>query len=390
MGVINRAGVGEIIMTGSFAVNDVIGTLLTPYEGQVTHIYVEVDTGPSGGDAKINYRLNGGAGELGAGEEVTITDGQTQGSSNIGTVDGGLNVPSLALMELYYQSGPNAIIGARIRIQFREKRGHFRAIKQITQADSPYAINPTIDQTILADSTAGNITIVLPAIDELETDPAYDSGGPDSLVLIVQKTVAANTVTIDGFGTETIQGATTKALSAQWSAVALQAFSDGWHILAETQGSITEEVQDIVGAMVQDSNTIQATYDDGTGTETLDVHVGTFFDFDEQGSAPGTPTANDVRMYAKNGHVYIKDDAGVEIDLASSPLTVADSTGIPTVNQVDTITLEQAAEVTDEGSGNVRVRVGQYRDLVYTVSGGDFSFLTDSLGNPIYVLKDLE
>jgi hypothetical protein len=40
----------------------------------------------------------------------------------------------------------------------------------------------------------------------------------------------------------------------------------------------------------------------------------------------------------------------------------------------------------DGGSGTA----GQYRQFVYEVSGGTFTFLTDSDGNPIFVLEDLE
>jgi len=36
------------------------------------------------------------------------------------------------------------------------------------------------------------------------------------------------------------------------------------------------------------------------------------------------------------------------------------------------------------------VPTGQYRQFVYEVSGGDFSFVIDEEGNPIMALEDLE
>lgn len=77
------------------------------------------------------------------------------------------------------------------------------------------------DYTILADATGGNITVTLPAA-------ASHSGR----VYNVKKTDSnANTVTLDGNASETIDGATTYALSAQYEALTIQSDGSNWHIL---------------------------------------------------------------------------------------------------------------------------------------------------------------
>ena len=77
------------------------------------------------------------------------------------------------------------------------------------------------DYTILCDATSGAITVNLPA--------AASSSGR---VLNVKKIDAtANTVTIDGNASETIDGATTKAISTQWSSFTIKCYGSAWFIL---------------------------------------------------------------------------------------------------------------------------------------------------------------
>lgn len=74
---------------------------------------------------------------------------------------------------------------------------------------------------ILVDSTAGNTTVTLPAVADV----------PAGKLITVKKLVAANDVVVDGAGAETIDGAATKTLSAQYAT--LKVISDGteWHVL---------------------------------------------------------------------------------------------------------------------------------------------------------------
>jgi hypothetical protein len=77
------------------------------------------------------------------------------------------------------------------------------------------------DLILLVDSTAGAITITLPA--------ASTSTGH---MLTVKKTVAANTVVIDGNASETIDGATTVTLSSHWAARTLSCNGTSWFVIA--------------------------------------------------------------------------------------------------------------------------------------------------------------
>lgn len=83
----------------------------------------------------------------------------------------------------------------------------------------------TADHTILVDASAGNRTVNLPAL-----AAAYSS--PNGLILYVKKIDSSgNTVTLDGSGGETIDGAATFDLLAEDESVTVQAYSDGWYIL---------------------------------------------------------------------------------------------------------------------------------------------------------------
>jgi len=67
---------------------------------------------------------------------------------------------------------------------------------------------------ILADTSTASINISIPT--------AFDNSGK---VFTVKKTAAANTVTLDPFSAQTIDGAATKVLSTQWESVTI--ISDG-------------------------------------------------------------------------------------------------------------------------------------------------------------------
>lgn len=80
------------------------------------------------------------------------------------------------------------------------------------------------DHTVLCDATAAALTVTLP--------PAAVNKGK---VLVVKKIDASlNAVTIDGHGTETIEGAATVALSTRWASRTVQSDGTNWIILAST------------------------------------------------------------------------------------------------------------------------------------------------------------
>lgn len=79
----------------------------------------------------------------------------------------------------------------------------------------------TTDSIILADSTAGAVTITLP--------PAATANGR---VFVVKRVNAgANNVTVDPFGSETIDGAATNVLSTQWAYVRFVSNGTAWFIV---------------------------------------------------------------------------------------------------------------------------------------------------------------
>lgn len=75
------------------------------------------------------------------------------------------------------------------------------------------------DHTILCDA-AGAMTVNLPA-----------AAGCPGRIYVVKKISAANNVTIDGNGTETIDGATTKVLTTQYETARLQSDGNAWFSL---------------------------------------------------------------------------------------------------------------------------------------------------------------
>jgi len=74
-----------------------------------------------------------------------------------------------------------------------------------------------VDATITLDATAGAFTVMLP---DATTRPGQ--------FLWFIKLQAANTVTIDAFGAQTINGALTIALTAAFSVAILQSDGSGW------------------------------------------------------------------------------------------------------------------------------------------------------------------
>lgn len=77
------------------------------------------------------------------------------------------------------------------------------------------------DDVVLVDTTGGSITVTLP--------PAATNLGRR---FTVKKMVAANTMTLDGNGSETIDGAATVAVTVQYAARTVQSDGTAWHIVA--------------------------------------------------------------------------------------------------------------------------------------------------------------
>lgn len=89
------------------------------------------------------------------------------------------------------------------------------------------------DHTILADATAAGFTITLPPVASVYSSAASTNGNTTAGILVIKKIDATgNIVTIDGNGSETIDGSLTQSLDAQWEAMIIQAGATGWYILS--------------------------------------------------------------------------------------------------------------------------------------------------------------
>jgi hypothetical protein len=92
--------------------------------------------------------------------------------------------------------------------------------KRIIEVSSAYTITLE-DHTILVDATSGAVTITLPK--------AYN--GFEYLFNVKKIDSSANTVTIDGDGSEKIDGATTKVISTQYDSITIQSDKTEWWII---------------------------------------------------------------------------------------------------------------------------------------------------------------
>jgi len=101
------------------------------------------------------------------------------------------------------------------------------------------------NSTILCDATSAAFSITLPA--------AATAG--NGFIITVKKTdSSANAVTIDGNGSETIDGALTQVLSGQYDNITLISNGTAWFMLGKTYGVFTSSVDGLVPKPVTAAN----------------------------------------------------------------------------------------------------------------------------------------
>lgn len=93
-------------------------------------------------------------------------------------------------------------------------------LSNVVSINANYATNYS-DTVILADATAGNITVTLKPANEMT----------QKRIVILKTDASANTVTIDANGSETINGALTNVLSTQYAKVELTAYNGAWYVI---------------------------------------------------------------------------------------------------------------------------------------------------------------
>ena len=79
------------------------------------------------------------------------------------------------------------------------------------------------DYLLICDATGGAITMTLPAAALV----------PGRIYAFKRINSGANTVTVDGYGAETIDGAATHVLTPQWNNVLIMTNGVAWFILAD-------------------------------------------------------------------------------------------------------------------------------------------------------------
>jgi hypothetical protein len=89
------------------------------------------------------------------------------------------------------------------------------ALSSNTVLDTTY-----INKVVLVDATSGNLTITLPAV---------ATAGAGFNLAVVKIDASANTVTVDGDGSETINGATTQVISSQYGQLELVTNGTVWY-----------------------------------------------------------------------------------------------------------------------------------------------------------------
>jgi hypothetical protein len=74
----------------------------------------------------------------------------------------------------------------------------------------------------LCDTTSGSVTVTLPA-----------AASSTDKVLVFKKTVAANSLIIDGNASELVENATTQTATGQFATLALACDGTGWHAISQ-------------------------------------------------------------------------------------------------------------------------------------------------------------
>lgn len=83
------------------------------------------------------------------------------------------------------------------------------------------------DTVLLVNATGGNITVTLPDSGTVAS-PKDEMG---KIFHVKKVDASANTVTIDGFSTQTIDGATTNVINTQYDSVTIVSDGSNWHII---------------------------------------------------------------------------------------------------------------------------------------------------------------
>lgn len=107
--------------------------------------------------------------------------------------------------------------GPRVQSRIEE---YFNKGLTVTSVTASQTLTPDYD-VLLVDATGGAVTLTLP--------PAADATG--HIIYAKKIDASANAMTLDGSGSETIDGAATKATTTQWVAYTIISNGEAWFIL---------------------------------------------------------------------------------------------------------------------------------------------------------------
>lgn len=237
-------------------------------ESSGTNTAIDINNTAADGDAEVDFQLDGTTQfavgiDDGDNDNFKITDGtinagtarfvieKTGGNVGIGItdpsatldVDGSaifnesansvdFRIESSSNTHMFYVDGTNNEIG----INTSTPASSLDIQGSLGFATASVTGTTTLNQThhvVLASDASGSFTITLPAV-------ASNTGK----VYYIKKTnSSANTITIDGNGGETIDGAATTSLSTQYDAIRIICDGSAWHIIsnkaAASSGNVT-------------------------------------------------------------------------------------------------------------------------------------------------------
>ena len=222
-------GSGEImrlLTNGNIGIGETLPETLTEWTSTVPYLTLHNSTHEDtdgGGESRLIFKREDGSGnetaafQFEASHEGVVADDQlAKGVWSVNTGSGLVEVMRI-------NSSGYLGVGTASQVSLLEADGALGlAIETVTG-------NTTLDathSTVLVNAS-GNVTITLPA-----AASAYNSTDGIGRIYEIKKIdVDADTVTIDGNGSETIDGGTTAVLTIQYESITIQSDGSNWHII---------------------------------------------------------------------------------------------------------------------------------------------------------------
>jgi len=388
-----RPTVAEFILDDTFTAGDITGALFeAPVDGFIDDIYVYAGTGPVTVTGKINYTKDGGSPVLSSGERPTLTLGDPSSGASTGL---NKSITRGQMIQMTLEQAVEAVGNPlRLTVYMRESRDDFRGIVSIS---SDLTLIPSEHFAVLVSASGAARTITLPSITGNDAYDIADSGIRRGQMHIIQKTdSSANTVTIQPDGAEQLTEAGTNVatitLTTQGETVIIQAGSSRWQVLvrkptnaqllsranhtgtqtASTISDFSQAVDDRVGVLIQDSGSIDFTYDAGNA---LTGQI--------KASLPILSTSADLTLAVATHYTVLVDATGANRTITLPALSAAynGTTGrgyIFNVQKIDatanTVTVDGDGSETINGA-TTKVLAAQYESMQIQAGPAEWSIL---------------